>query len=299
MPDAPLILPSFAKINLDLRIAAKRTDGYHDIATVFQSVSLADTITFEKAETTSLTCSDPAIPTDGRNLIIKAAQSLGSRFSIRSGARIHLEKNIPSPGGLGGGSSNAAVALIGLCDLWGLPVDMDALYEIASELGSDVPYFLTGGTAVGIGRGTEVEPIDDFACETMLIVTPDVAVSTRDAFGGLEAESLTKEEVNRILLNYRFWAGSIDFHSAVLKNDFEKTVFAAHPAIQKAKATLLESGAVNALLSGSGASVFGIFDKQETRQTAMKALGTMSNWRSFAVATVSRAKYRGALKLVP
>lgn len=299
MPGAPLILPSFAKINLDLRVVSKRSDGYHDLATVFQTVSLADTITFEKAASLTLTCSDPAIPTDSRNLMIRAAEALLSRFEANSGASMHLEKNIPSPGGLGGGSSNAAVALLGLCELWDIPADFSTLNEIASELGSDVPYFLTGGTAVGTGRGNEIEPIGEFECETMLIVTPDVAVSTRDAFAGLDAESLTKDEVNRILLNYRFWAGSVDFHSAVLTNDFEKTVLAARPAIQKAKGTLLECGAVNALLSGSGASVFGIFDKQETRQTAMKALGNVSNWRSFAVATVSRASYRGALKMVP
>jgi 4-diphosphocytidyl-2-C-methyl-D-erythritol kinase len=298
MPGVPLILPSFAKINLDLRVVSKRTDGYHDLSTVFQAVTLADKISFVKADRTSLTCSDPAIPTGGRNLILKAAECLRSRFSVGTGARIHLEKNIPSPGGLGGGSSNAAVALIGLCDLWDLHLDTDELHKIAAELGSDVPYFLYGGTALGTGRGTEIEPIDEFECETLVIVTPRIAVSTQKAFSGLEVDSLTKDEVNRILLNYRFWAGSVDFHSAVLQNDFEKTVFAAYPAIEKAKATLLECGAVKALLSGSGASVFGIFDKQETRQTAMKALGNVSNWRSFAVATISRKSYREALKLV-
>ncbi len=290
-----ITVPSFAKINLDLRIAGRRDDGFHDICTIFQTISLADAIRFEASDSLTLTCSDAGIPTDEQNLIIRAANELLRFTGKQCGATIHLEKNIPSPGGLGGGSSNAAVTLMALCDIWELQLSSEELLTIAAVLGSDVPFFFCGGTAIGTGRGTEVEPITDLSSPFMILITPDVAVDTAKAYSRLNAARLTKEDSNRILLNYRFWAVNVDLRSADLKNDFEKTVFAAFPEVERVKAKLLELGAVKALLSGSGASVFGIFDNQETRQTAMKALGNEANWRSFAVATVTREDYRGAL----
>lgn len=299
MPAAPFSLPSFAKINLDLRIIGRREDGYHEICTVFQTISLADRIAFEAADDLVLTCSDPEMPVDDGNIIIKAANSLRGRYGVAKGARINLEKNIPSPGGLGGGSSNAAVTLIGLARLWQLDISAGSIADIAAGLGADVPFFLNGGTAIGTGTGTTLFPIRDFACDTLAVVTPNAVISTAEAYSALGVPSLTKADLNRILLNYRFWAENVDFRSADLKNDFEKTVFASHLAVERASLKLKELGAVTVLLSGSGASVFGIFDKQETRQTAMKALGNEANWRSFAVATVPREQYREALGIVP
>ncbi|HBE81145.1 MAG TPA: 4-(cytidine 5'-diphospho)-2-C-methyl-D-erythritol kinase, partial [Blastocatellia bacterium] len=156
-----LILPSFAKVNLGLKVISRRPDGFHDIFTVFQTTSLKDTITFAPSDKIRLTCTDPNIPVDGTNIILKAVDALKERYSIRNGVTIHLDKNIPSPGGLGGGSSNAAVTLLALRRLWGLDVSTDDLVATARSLGSDVPFFLVGGTAIGSGRGTEIEPIDD------------------------------------------------------------------------------------------------------------------------------------------
>lgn len=297
MSVAPFSLPSFAKINLDLRIISRREDGYHELCTVFQSISLADRISFEAADELVLTCDDLGLPVDDNNIVIKAAKALRGRFGA-AGARIHLEKNIPSPGGLGGGSSNAAITLIGLARLWQLEISTEAMAEIAAGLGADVPFFLSGGTMVGTGIGTTLFPIRDLECDTLVVVTPNIAISTAEAYRGVSVPSLTTDEVNRILLNYRFWAENVDFRSADLKNDFEETVFAANPEVERARSRLKELGAATALLSGSGASVFGIFDKQETRQTAMKALGNEANWRSFAVATISREQYREALGIV-
>ncbi len=291
-------LPSFAKLNLDLRVIGKRDDGFHELFTVFQTVSLHDDISFEEGDEIELTSRHKGIPTDGRNLIIKAANLLRDRFGVTVGAKMHLRKRIPAPGGLGGGSSNAAVALIGLKRLWQLDIGFDEMLEIAAKLGSDVPFFLYGGTAMGFGRGTEIEPIDDKACEYLIIVTADVHVSTADAFKELGATNLTSVEAESILVNCRFNAESLNLRHTALKNDFEPTVFAAHPQIAVVKQTLLDLGAVNALMSGSGASVFAVFDKEETRQTAMKALDEQVNWRKFAAATISRDKYREALELV-
>ena len=141
-------LPSFAKINWSLRVLGKRSDGYHELCTVFQTVSLCDRIEIEESPTLSLTCSDTRIPITSENLILKAAEMLRAAAGIDRGARIHLDKRIPSPGGLGGGSSNAAVALIGLSRLWNID-STEILPRIGAELGADVPFFLYGGTAIG------------------------------------------------------------------------------------------------------------------------------------------------------
>ncbi len=274
----------------------KRDDGFHELFTVFQTVSLHDTISFAESDSLELTCDDPSLSVDGRNLILKAAAILRARYGVTQGAAMHLEKRIPSPGGLGGGSSNAAVALIGLARLWELDEGID-LHSIATELGSDVAFFLYGGTAVGTGRGEEIEPINDVDAPFMLIVTPRIKVSTRDAFSKLNAPTLTNEARNHILSVCRKEVGSLDPRSSVLTNDFERTVFSAHPEIESVKSTLLELGATNAALSGSGASVFAVFEKEETRQTAIKALDLASTWRKFSVSTISRNKYREALHL--
>ena len=306
MPETSFSLPSFAKINLGLRVIGKRDDGFHDLFTVFQTVSLHDTLTFAVSDELKLACDDASIPTDGRNLVIRAAQKLrdyASRnpASTESGslnAAIFLEKRIPSPGGLGGGSSNSAAALIGLVRLWQIEISRAEMTQIAGELGSDVPFFLTGGTAIGSGRGTDIEPLGDLNAPCVLIVTPAVDVSTPAAFRALDAATLTKSEANHILQNCRFEAGSPDSYLWKMTNDFENAVFAIHPEIGKVKQKLLELGAAHAFLSGSGASVFGLFDIEETRQTAMKALDEHVNWRKFAVATISRKEYREALQIV-
>ena len=296
MPSA-FTLPSFAKINWTLRILGKRDDGFHQLFTVFQTVSLCDSITFTaRDEPLLLTCSDASVPTDERNLIIMAAEALRSVFGVNKGAAIHLEKRIPSPGGLGGGSSNAAAALFGLAKLWQIEAAEDDLRQIACTLGSDVPFFLSGGTAIGHGRGEMIESIGDVNEPNILIVTPEIRVGTKEAYEGLKLVALTNEASDRILRDCRKDAESLDPRHSVLKNDFEESVFDAYPEIRRVKETLLELGAVNAAMSGSGASVFAIFDKEETRQTAFKALDHESTWRKFAVATISRAEYREALK---
>lgn len=294
--DFDFSLPSYAKINLILRILGKRSDGFHDLFTVFQTVSLHDKIRFARAKEIKLTCTSNRIPTNDRNIIVKAALALKNKFGYSEGASLRLEKRIPSPGGLGGGSSNAAVALLGLNRLWQLNATSDQLHAIASDLGSDVPFFLYGGTAIGTGRGENLESIEDVQVPAMLIVTPKVRVSTAKAFSRIDAQTLTNENAESILRVCRLEANSLDPRHSTLINDFEPSVFDAHPEVLRVKSTLMELGAVNAAMSGSGASVFAIFDKTETRQAAIKALDHESTWRKFAVATISRAEYREALR---
>lgn len=296
MTDRSFTLPSFAKINWLLRILGKRDDGFHELCTIFQTVSLCDEITFEISDEWTLTCSDPKIVTDESNLIAKAALQLKTEFNIAKGAKIHLEKRIPAPGGLGGGSSNAAVALLGLATLWDLDLSFDKLVEIGAKLGSDVPFFFYGGTAAGSGRGTEIVPLQDFTDHNLLIVTPDIHVSTAEAFARTNAPYLTKESSKSILKICQNEAEGFQKGQNNFSNDFEKSVFGVEPEIGRVKKRLLESGAKQALLSGSGASVFARFDKVETRQATQKALEVEKNWRQFAVATVSSDEYRAALK---
>ena len=149
-------LPSFAKINWFLRVLGKREDNYHEICTVFQTVSLSDKLEFEEGDEISFTCNDGAIPVNSDNLIVRSAKLLRETFNIEAGAKIHLEKNIPFPGGLGGGSSNAAITIMGLAKLWRLKVSGEELAKLSSKIGADVPFFFYGGTALGTGLGTEI-----------------------------------------------------------------------------------------------------------------------------------------------
>ncbi len=293
-----VILPSFAKINLGLRVLGKRPDGFHELCTIFQTISLHDTLTFQEADELSLSISVPHLPVDERNLIIRAGRKLLELTGVTRGAAVHLEKRIPSPGGLGGGSSNAAVALLGFNSQWELGLPIEELHSIGTELGSDVPFFLYGGTSLGTGRGTELEDLPDAGLPQLVLVTPNVRVSTAEAFRSLGRENLTTPLAESILLNCRFRAGNADIRSLDLTNDFEEPVFEAHPEIGRAKQRLLELGASRAAMSGSGATVYGSFENEETRQTALKALGNEPNWRSFAVAAISRTQYREALEQV-
>lgn len=287
-------LPSFAKINWTLRVLGKRPDGFHELCTVFQTVTLSDSISFSPSETVSLTIDVPSVPTDDSNLIIKAAKLLAAEAGIEAGAAIGLEKRIPSPGGLGGGSSNAAVALLGLSRLWDIRPAPEDLLKMATALGSDVPFFLMGGTALGTGRGEKLEALDEIEEPLMAVVTPRFGISTAEAFSGLNAENLTTSALESNLVICRRDAENLGIRQEDLVNDFETSVLVKEPEIAEIKRVLKENGARVAQMSGSGASVFAVFDKEETRQTTLEALNEF-NWRMFAVATLSRSSYREAL----
>ena len=288
-------LPSYAKINLSLRILGKRADGFHELCTIFQTISLCDYLNFEAHSEMILTCDDDKISTGDENLIVKAAKILKSEFAVKTGASIHLEKTIPAPGGLGGGSSNAAIVLIGLLKLWKIEIELSDLCEISKTIGSDVPFFLFGGTALGSGRGTEITPLKDFHAKNMLVVTPNADVSTKAAFARINMSDLTNKSSKSILEICRNEANSLYLRQSNLKNDFEATVFELEPETARAKKKLLDCGAKYALLSGSGASVFAIFDSITSRQKAFDTLKNERDWRVFEVETISRQDYRSNL----
>jgi 4-diphosphocytidyl-2-C-methyl-D-erythritol kinase len=291
-----LTLPSFAKINLTLRVRGRRADGYHEIETVLQSVTLRDRLTFRAldSEDLELACDAPDVPADETNLVHRAAVALRERFRVRRGARVGIEKRVPAGGGLGGGSSNAAVSLIALARLWGIEADARELGEIAASLGSDVPFFLSGGTALGTGRGERIKSLPDAPRAHLLVVSPAVKVSTAEAYKLLNAPALTKGEA---AVNFYVSREGADFSGPLreaLVNDFEPAVFRRFPEIERARDALNQAGAQAALLSGSGSSVFGVFDSRERVERAQEILRGEQVGRVFSCETLSRGRYREA-----
>jgi 4-diphosphocytidyl-2-C-methyl-D-erythritol kinase len=295
--DADLTLPSFAKINWSLCVLGKRADGLHELHTVFQTITLHDNLYFSlrEDERLSLSCDAPGIPVDERNLVHRAGMVLRERYRIRRGADVHLAKRIPAEGGLGGGSSNAAVALLGLAHLWKIKTTRDELLEIGAGLGADVPFFFTGGTALGTGLGTTVVPLEDVSAKHLLVITPDARVSTQDAYKQLKARALTKDDGDIILSISRAGVPFTDSLPYGLYNDFERVVVRSGSDIERAKNALLKAGARGALLAGSGSSVFGIFDEREVRERACEALRGEKGWRIFPCETLTRGVYYRAL----
>ncbi len=293
-----IAVPSFAKINLSLRVHGRRADGYHEIRTLLQTVTLHDTLTFEELDAPRLEvfCGDPAIPTDERNLVHKAATLLMRAYDARKGARIALEKRIPGGGGLGGGSSNAAVTLLALARLWSVPSNISELTRLASQLGADVPFFLYGGTALGTGTGATITPLDDAEILHLIIVTPRLEVSTAAAYTALNAPPgfLTNNEPVSILSGSRPTAESNSLRLDDWHNDFESVVFRLYPQTRIARDRLLQCGARTAMLSGSGASVFGIFEKAD-QSLVERELRRTSDWRIFSCRTLARKEYEARL----
>ena len=292
-----ITLPSFAKVNLSLHILGKRPDGYHEVVTVLQSVSLHDQLHFlgRKDERLVLTCSSDEVPTDETNLVIRAARLLSGKYQLHRGANIHIEKRIPPGVGLGGASSNAAIALLALARLWNLDVNLLQLIEMGSELGSDVPFFFFGGRAAGTGTGTKVTSISDSPALDLLIVTPKAKVSTAEAYSALKDTALTTTNSVFILPSSHaeeFLRNSIQWP---LHNDFESVIFEIEPEIERVQKALLGTGARDVLLAGSGSSVFGIFDSAEARQHALDEIKAEAGWRVFPCSTLSRREYVQAL----
>jgi 4-diphosphocytidyl-2-C-methyl-D-erythritol kinase len=294
--DTVIALPSFAKINLRLRVLGRRADGYHEIRTVFQTITLNDRLSCRALDDSrlELECDAPGVPTDDSNLVLRAARLLRERFNVARGASIKLEKSIPAGGGLGGGSSNAAVALAALARLWEIETTRAELSDLGSSLGADVPFFFTGGTALGTGRGAEIAPLDDAPAASLLVVSPRVKVSTSEAYKSLNAPALTKEIAPANLLVSRAEEDFSDSLPAALANDFEPVVYRLHPEVGRARDALVAAGAKGALLSGSGSSVFGVFESSDEVARARSRIRVEAGWQLFACATLSRGDYRAA-----
>jgi 4-diphosphocytidyl-2-C-methyl-D-erythritol kinase len=290
-------VPSFAKINWSLQVLGRRTDGYHEIRTLLQTISLHDDLLFTSVSDDEVifSCSDPDIPDGLGNLVVQAAHGLRDRFHLQAGARIHLEKRIPAKGGLGGGSSNAAITLLGLSRLWNLDLEQEDLLDLAGKLGADVPFFFSGGTALAEGTGTRVTPVKDAAQKHLVIISPNATVSTTAAYESLQASALTTSSDDTILSSFHAEADLELSRLCMPRNDFERVVLESEPEIRRAKNELERVGAEGSLLAGSGSSVFGIFESKQEQERAIAELKAEPGWRVFPAVTMSRSEYLQAL----
>ncbi len=267
-------LPSYAKINLGLSVCHKRPDGYHEIRTLFQQIDLADELTFSlHPREISLSCDHPGVPTDERNLCVQAARLLQHRAGTQTpGVRIDLHKVIPPGGGLGGGSSNAAVTLAALNHLWQLHFPLNVLQDLARQLGADVPFFLHGGTALASGIGDLLEPVELWETPWIVVACPSLHISTAWAYKELKIGLTKKGECGKFegFLRAR---PRLSAWSEWLENDFERVVLPAFPKLMELRGELLAQGAEMASLSGSGACLFGLFADRTKAQNAAQKVG--------------------------
>ncbi len=280
-----------AKVNLDLRVLGTRADGYHELRTVFQTIDLHDLLTAqEKPGPFVLKCRTPGVPLDDRNLVWRAGAALWKalgRAGDPADTLVTIEKAIPMQAGLGGGSADAAAALQVLARLWG-GAPLSLLREVASGVGSDTPFFLSGGTALGLGRGEEIYPLVDLPRHWVLLVRPPFGVSTAEAYSWYDDDRAAgvREPRGELQILPVPWPS----RAAQMVNDLEPPVMRRHPEIGTIKAALREAGAVAAAMSGSGSAIFGLF---RTRPGAVRAMRPLAKLAGSAVLsrTLSRAEY--------
>jgi 4-diphosphocytidyl-2-C-methyl-D-erythritol kinase len=291
---------ALAKINLGLKVLYRRPDGYHELRTVFQTVSLADVLDLEFRPGRGRRIE--AYPEIPNNLVIQAAEAVFDAASIHGEFRARITKRIPMGSGLGGGSSNAAAVLLALPALAGKPLALERLIDLASRLGSDVPFFLWGGAAAACGRGTELYPLPDAPPLHGVIVAPGIHVATPEAYrklarpGWAEAAGSLTETPNFNYIN-KFqafvWGAqgqpAARWDLSVFENDFESVVFDLHPRLKQIKRTLERLGALCASMSGSGSALYALFENRQQAEAVWRG------WKAepaFRVRTVSRAEYR-------
>ena len=291
---------ALAKVNLGLRILYRRPDTFHELRTVFQTISLADRLELQYARSRStsveLTCSRPDLA-GPENLASRAAVRLLDAAGAKGRVRLHLEKHIPLGAGLGGGSSDAAAVLLALSSMLRPRPTWELLLRVARRLGSDVPYFLLGGRALGLGQGAEIYPLLEGPPVWMVLAAPAIHVSTADAYRRLSPHLTIgswEDKIDRfcstVCAAERGYGLARDF-SLDLENDFESIVFRMYPELEELKARLRRLGAHPALLSGSGSAVFGMFADRRQALRARDSLD-LEGGRCFVVKTVGRTEYR-------
>jgi 4-diphosphocytidyl-2-C-methyl-D-erythritol kinase len=285
-----LTVRAHAKVNLDLRVLGVRADGYHELRTVFQAIELHDTLVCtDTPGPFTLKCRTPGVPLDASNLVWKAAAALwtalGRGGDIRD-AVIQIDKKIPVEAGLGGGSADAAAALMALGRLWGgAPITL--LREVGATIGADVPFFLSGGTALGLGRGEEIYPLVDLPPHYVVIVRPPFGVSTAEAYSWYDEDRTEGVRENREFQQLPVpWPS----RAAQMINDLEPPVIRRHQEIAGLKVQLREAGASAAAMSGSGSAVFGLFRSRGLAERAVKPL-SRNGARALVTRTLTRAEH--------
>lgn len=263
-----------AKINLTLDILGKLPNDYHELTTVYQAVSLYDELEFEESEVgdIKITSNSDQIPLDENNIVYKAVELIRQKHDIGKGLSINIEKNIPVAAGLAGGSTDAAATLKALNEIWELKLSDEILREYAAELGMDVSFLINGGTALGVRQGEKVRPINNNLSLNIVIVTPDISVSTKEAYGNLDLSQVGQdsEQTKRVIAALA--DGDLTEVVDNLHNDFEKSIIPQYLVIGEVKEKMLGLGALGSLMSGSGPSVFGVWESEKEARRASDSL---------------------------
>ncbi|MFA5336176.1 MAG: 4-(cytidine 5'-diphospho)-2-C-methyl-D-erythritol kinase [Candidatus Omnitrophota bacterium] len=283
-----ITLKSPAKINLYLKVLGKRPDGYHDIETVFERIDLCDELTFSPIpDRIVVKCDNPQVPCDQRNLVYKAAQMLKDRYAIPSlGVEITLKKNIPVAAGLGGASSNCAYALRGLSELWGLKLEKHEIFDIGSEIGADVAFFLLdSGRAIGRGKGEVLEAVPKGESFRYLLVNPGFPVLAKDAYKSLNL-GLTPIPGHSKINPASLEAIKFDRLKGLVFNSLEDPVVRMHKAISEIKSEITRSGLSVVMMSGSGPTVFGAASSMKEALDAKERLALKEGWQAFIASTL-------------
>ena len=295
-----LTLRPGAKINLTLRVGPRRDDGYHDVRTVLQSIGLSDTLAVSpRRGPFALSCRAPGVPADRENLVWKAAERLW-RSAGREGdprdAHVKLEKSVPSAAGLGGGSADAAAALVALNVVWDLGRGPRALFELAASLGADVPFFLMGGTALGLGRGDDLYPVDDITRFGVVVIKPSIGVATADAYRWMDEDRRARPSTPATT-SPRARDVEVGWPSGplALGNDLEAPVGARHPVILEVVEACYREGAIAAAMTGSGAAVFGLYRESVAPRAAVRL--RRPDWLVLVTRTLARREAARGLGL--
>lgn len=282
-----------AKVNLHLEVMGLRSDGFHEVVTLLQSIDVFDDLEAWSDSTGGLALevrpTEGAVPSGPENLVLRAAHALRERAGVRQGARLRLTKRIPVGGGLGGGSADAAGALVLLDRLWGLRLDRDELHGLGADLGSDVPFFLDGGFALGMGRGERITPLDDLPPYGVVVIANGGPITTTEVYRrvgqrltGPGAEANVERLADR-LRSGRGWDGAW--------NDLETVVVSGWPLVAQALGALRGTDPLHAAVSGSGAAVFGVYPDAETARRALPQISGERVW-SHAGAVLGRSQAR-------
>jgi 4-diphosphocytidyl-2-C-methyl-D-erythritol kinase len=263
--------PACAKINLSLEVLGRRRDGFHDIVTLLQTIDLCDTLSFQPAEELSLTCSDPALQGED-NLVLRAARLLQRACGESPGAAIHVQKNIPVAAGLGGGSSDAATALVALSQLWGLRMTESNLSNLAAALGSDVPFFLRGGTVLAEGRGDQLTSLPPLAEHWVVVVFPSLTIPDKTAlmYANLTHREYSSGSITRHLV--RVIREGKPLEPGLIFNAFEWVAYRCFERIDRLRQQVVEAGADHVRLCGSGPSLYAIYAQEQPAQALVDRL---------------------------
>ena len=274
MSDKTIRREAFAKINLGLDVVRRLPNGYHEVRMIMQTVGICDVLTFRKAASgIQLVVDNEELPTDGNNLICKAAKLLLESAGIEGGVSITLEKHIPIAAGMAGGSTDAAATFLGINELYEIGYDVDKLKELGVKIGADVPYCIQGGTALAEGIGEVLSALPTPPACHLVIAKPDINVSTKFVYENLRANELESHpDIDGMIEGLE--TGDLKAITDRLANVLETVTVPAYPIIDEIKQSMLDAGAEGALMSGSGPTVFGIFTEEEkAKQAAQNITG--------------------------